>query len=173
MGLIELLFLRKLLGELRWDSVDKDIMIYSFTGLVRKSTGRMHVRSKPDVHRLLWITRMYESSIRDSLSPMYSHTTQEYVPYEGADDNGYLVKILGAEKYTALTELEYEKPEEKAPAVHPDIDKDTTEEKKAELKAEQSELIEAWWARLGWIEGTGHNIQAALDKNNTSSSNIT
>ena len=49
-------------------------MIYSLTGLVRKSTGRMHVRSKPDVHRLLWITRMYESSIRDSLSPMYSHT---------------------------------------------------------------------------------------------------
>ena len=91
-------------------------------------------------------------------------STQEYVPYEGAEDNGYLAKILGAEKYMALTELKYEKPEEKPPAVHPDIDEDTTEEGKAELKAEQAELIEAWWARLGWIEGTGHNIRAALDK---------
>jgi hypothetical protein len=64
----------------------------------------------------------------------------------------------------ALTELEYEKPEEKPSAVHPDIDKDTTEEEKAELKAEQAELIEARWARLGWIKGTGHNIRAALDE---------
>ena len=55
-------------------------------------------------------------------------STQEYVPYEGAEDNGYLAKILGAEKYTALTELEYEKPQEEPPAVHPDIDEDTTEE---------------------------------------------
>ena len=67
-------------------------------------------------------------------------------------------------KYTALTGLDYEKPEEKPPAVHPDIDKDTTEEEKAELKAEQAETIEAWWARLGWIEGTGYNIRVALDK---------
>ena len=67
-------------------------------------------------------------------------------------------------KYTALTGLDHEKPEGKPPALHPDIDEDTTEEEKAELKAEQAEIIEVWWARLGWIEGTGHNIREALDK---------
>ena len=99
-------------------------------------------------------------------------STQEYVPYEGAEDNGYLAKILGAAKYMALTGLEYKKPKEKPPPVHPDIDEDTTEEEKAELKAEQAETIEAWWDRLGWIAGTGHNIRAALVKNIISSSNI-
>ena len=57
--------------------------------------------------------------------------TQEYVTYEGAKDNGYLPEILGEEKYTALTGLDYEKPEGKPPPVHhPDIDEDTTEEEK-------------------------------------------
>jgi hypothetical protein len=91
-------------------------------------------------------------------------STQEYVPYEGAEDNGYLAEILGSVKYTALTGLDYEKPDAKPSSVHPDIDEDTTDEERAELKAEQAELIEAWWARLGWIEGTGHNIRAALDE---------
>jgi hypothetical protein len=58
----------------------------------------------------------------------------------------------------------YEKPNEKPSAIHPYIDEHTTDEERAELKAEQAELIEAWWARLGWIEGTGHNIRAALDE---------
>ena len=40
-------------------------------------------------------------------------STQEYVPYEGAEDNGYLVNILGSIKYMALTGLVYEKPEAK------------------------------------------------------------
>ena len=54
------------------------------TGLFRKSTGWMHVWLKPDVHYLGWTTRKYESSLRDSRSPMssirdsfspvYSHT---------------------------------------------------------------------------------------------------
>ena len=91
-------------------------------------------------------------------------STQEYVPYEGAEDNGYLAEILGDTRYTALTTLVYEKPDEKPSAIHPDIDENTTDEERAELKAEQAELIEAWWARLGWIEGTGHNIRAALDE---------
>ena len=91
-------------------------------------------------------------------------STQEYVPYPGAEDNGYLAEILGDTRYTALTELEYEKPDEKPSAIHPDIDEDTTAEERAELKAEQAELIETWWDRLGWIKGTGHNIRAALDK---------
>ena len=91
-------------------------------------------------------------------------SSQEYVPYEGAKDNIYLAEILGSAKYTAFTGLDYEKPEGKPPAVHLDIDEDTTEEEKAELKDEQAETIEAWWARLGWIEGTGHNIHAALYK---------
>ena len=59
---------------------------------------------------------------------------------------------------------DYKKSEEKPPPVHPDIDEDTTEEVKAELEAEQAETIEAWWARLGWIEGMGHNIWTALDE---------
>ena len=98
-------------------------------------------------------------------------STQEYVPYEGSDDNGYLAEILGAKKYTALMGLDYEKPEEEPSAVHPDIDEDMAEEEKAELKARQAETIKVWWARLGWIEGTGHNIRAALDKKTTSNSN--
>ena len=77
--------------------------------------------------------------------------------------------MLGDATYTALTELEYEKPEEKPALVHPEIDEDTTDKERLELKAEQGELIEAWWARLGWIEGTGQNIQEVLDENTTSS----
>ena len=46
-------------------------------------------------------------------------STQEYVPYEGAEDNGYLAKILGSVKYTALTGLDYEKPNAKPSTVHP------------------------------------------------------
>ena len=71
--------------------------------------------------------------------------------------------MLGGEKYTALTELEYEKPEGKPALIHPDIDEDMIEEERLELKAKQAEVIEAWWARLGWIEGKGQNIQEALD----------
>ena len=64
--------------------------------------------------------------------------------HEGAEVNGYLAEILGNVKYTALTGLEYEKPEEKPSAIHPEIHKDTTDVDRAELKAEQAELIEAW-----------------------------
>ena len=72
-------------------------------------------------------------------------STQEYVPYEGAEDNGYLAEILGSVKYTALTGLEYEKPEEKPSAIHPEIDEHTTDKDRTELKAVQAELIKAWW----------------------------
>ena len=75
-------------------------------------------------------------------------STQEYVLYEGAEDNVYLAEGLVDEKYAALTELEYEKPEEKPALVHPYIVEDTTEEAGVELKAEQAEIIEAWCARL-------------------------
>ena len=57
-------------------------------------------------------------------------STQEYIPYEGAEDNGYLAEILGSTKYTALTGLEYEKPNAKPSTVHPDIDDYTSDEKK-------------------------------------------
>ena len=70
-------------------------------------------------------------------------STQEYVPYPGAEDNGYLAEVLGDARYTALTELEYETPEEKPSAIHPAIDEDTTAEERAELKAKQAELTEA------------------------------
>ena len=63
-----------------------------------------------------------------------------------------------------LTASEYEKPDETPALIHPDIDEDTADKKRAKLKAEQVELTEAWWARLGWIEGTGQNIQEALDE---------
>ena len=96
---------------------------------------------------------------------MQAASTQEYVPYEGAENSGYLAEVLGDAKYTTLTGLDYENPEEKPARVHPDTDGNTTEDDRAELKAEQAEIIEAWWTRLGWIEGMGHNIRAAMEEN--------
>ena len=56
----------------------------------------------------------------------------------------HLAEVLGDAIYTALTELEYEKPEEQPALIHPGIDEDTTDKERSELKAEQAELREAW-----------------------------
>ena len=61
--------------------------------------------------------------------------TQEYVPYKGAEDNGYLAEVLGDEKYTALLELEYERPEEKPALVHPDSN---VHQQKGQQRAQQT-----------------------------------
>ena len=126
------------------------------------STARQTQKAASDCARDRKFTKINGRPTRKEYTPLCKEvqeaSTQEYVPYEGAEDNGYLAEILGNTRYMALTTLVYEKPDEKPSAIHPDIDKDTTAEERAELKAEQAELIESWWARLGWIEGTCYNI---------------
>ena len=104
------------------------------------STARQTQKAASDSARERKFTKINGRPTRKDYTRMCKEvqeaSTQEYVPYPGVEDNGYLAKILGDVKYMALTGLEYEKPEEKPSAIHPEMDKDTTDKDRVELKAE-------------------------------------
>ena len=111
---------------------------------------------------------------RDRDSPDYNLRVQEicgleileHVLYQWAEDNGYLEEILGYAKYLALTELEYNEPE-KSPLTHTGMDENPSDHDRAELKTENDKndkLLQAWWTRLGLLEGLEENIWDELDE---------
>jgi len=80
--------------------------------------------------------------------------------YEWAQD-------YGLERYQEVTGIELEEEDGdivRPSKTHPDIDEDTTDAERAELKADHEAHQEAWFMQQGGIKGITANISDALDE---------